>query len=188
MDSIVPVEVIERKIYLIRGQKVMLDKDLAILYCVKPIRLREQVKRNIRRFPDDFMFQLNEKELDSMVSQNAIPSRKYLGGYQPYVFTEQGVAMLRSARAFMLLKGFRPSDGYQHKTVVDFMFHSLGKELKEIVELFDRMRRKRNIFTYEIDISISRTEADNAFDTAVKFVNLIKDIIKKENPQADFGF
>ena len=94
MDSIVPVEVVERKIYLIRGQKVMLDKDLAVLYSVKPIRLREQVKRNIRRFPDDFMFQLNEKEIDSMVSQNAIPSRKYLGGYQPYVFTEQGVAML----------------------------------------------------------------------------------------------
>src|SRR3990172_6698258 len=72
----------------------MLDKDIAVLYGVKPIRLREQVKRNIRRFPDDFMFQLNEKEIDSMVSQNAIPSRKYLGGYQPYVFTEQGVAML----------------------------------------------------------------------------------------------
>ncbi len=68
------------------------------------------------------------------------------------------------------------------------MFHFLGKEFKEIVELFDRMRRKRNIFTYEIDISISRTEADNAFDTAVKFVNMIKDIIKKENPQAEFGF
>jgi hypothetical protein len=50
------------------------------------------------------------------------------------------------------------------------------------------MRRKRNIFTYEIDISISKTEADNAFDTAVKFVNLIKEIIKKENPQIEFGF
>lgn len=94
MKAIVPIEAIERKIYLIRGQKVMLDKDLAVLYGVKPIRLREQVKRNIKRFPEDFMFQLNEKEIDIMVSQNAIPSRKYLGGYQPYVFTEQGVAML----------------------------------------------------------------------------------------------
>lgn len=94
MDAIVPIELIERKIYLIRGQKVMLDKDLAALYGVKPIRLREQVRRNIRRFPQDFMFQLDEKEIGLMVSQNAIPSRKYLGGYQPYVFTEQGVAML----------------------------------------------------------------------------------------------
>jgi len=94
MKALIPAEVIERKIYLILGQKVMLDKDLAVLYGVKPIRLREQVKRNIRRFPDDFMFQLDEKEIDFMVSQNAIPSRKYLGGSQPYVFTEQGVAML----------------------------------------------------------------------------------------------
>lgn len=94
MDVIVPIEAVERRIYLIRGHKVMLDKDLAELYGVKPIRLREQVKRNMRRFPDDFMFQLNKQEIDIMVSQNAIPSRKHLGGYQPYVFTEQGVAML----------------------------------------------------------------------------------------------
>jgi len=79
MEELIPAEVIERKIYLIRGHKVMLDKDLASLYDVKPIRLREQVKRNMKRFPDDFMFQLNDKEIDSMVSQNAIPSRKHLG-------------------------------------------------------------------------------------------------------------
>lgn len=57
----------------------MLDKDLAELYGAKPIRLREQVKRNIKRFPKDFMFQLNDKEIDLMVSQFAIPSRKHLG-------------------------------------------------------------------------------------------------------------
>jgi len=96
MKAIIPHEVIEKRIYLIRGQKVMLDKDLAMLYKVKPIRLREQVKRNIKRFLADFMFKLNEKEIDFMVSQNAIPSRKHLGGYYPYVFTEQGVAMLSS--------------------------------------------------------------------------------------------
>jgi hypothetical protein len=94
MKELIPVEIIEKKIYLIRGHKVMLDKDLASLYDVKPIRLREQVKRNMKRFPDDFMFQLNDQEIDSMVSQNAIPSRKHLGGYNSYVFTEQGVAML----------------------------------------------------------------------------------------------
>jgi hypothetical protein len=94
MKALIPVEVIERKIYFIRGHKVMLDKDLAVLYEVKPIRLREQVKRNLKRFPEDFMFQLDDEEIDFMVSQNAIPSRKHLGGYNPYVFTEQGVAML----------------------------------------------------------------------------------------------
>ncbi|WP_322631699.1 ORF6N domain-containing protein [Pasteurella atlantica] len=72
----------------------MLDKDLAILYGVKNIRLREQVKRNIARFPDDFMFQLTNEKVEYMVSQNAIPSKKHLGGSLPYVFTEQGVASL----------------------------------------------------------------------------------------------
>lgn len=96
MKELIPQEIIEKKIYLIRGQKLMLDKDLAVLYGIKPIRLREQVKRNIKRFPEDFMFQLNEIEINFMVSQNAIPSRKHLGGYSPYVFTEQRVAMLSS--------------------------------------------------------------------------------------------
>ena len=74
----------------------MLDKDLANLYGVKPIRLREQVKRNLDRFPSNFMFQLTEKEVDALVSQNAIPSKKHLGGYLPYAFTEHGVLMLAS--------------------------------------------------------------------------------------------
>jgi hypothetical protein len=94
VSDIISIDIIQQQIFFIRGHKVMLDKDLAVLYGVKPIRLREQVKRNIKRFPDDFMFQLNDQEIDIMVSQNAIPSRKHLGGYQPYVFTEQGVAML----------------------------------------------------------------------------------------------
>jgi hypothetical protein len=82
------------KIYLIRGVKVMLDRDLAGMYDVKPIRLREQVKRNIERFPNHFMFQLSDEEADAMVSQNAIPSRKHLGGSLPYVFSEHGILML----------------------------------------------------------------------------------------------
>ncbi|PKM99623.1 MAG: DNA-binding protein [Elusimicrobia bacterium HGW-Elusimicrobia-2] len=74
----------------------MLDKDLAKLYGVKPIRLREQVKRNKKRFPEDFMIQLTQKELGFVVSHFAIPSKKYFGGALPYVFTEQGVSMLSS--------------------------------------------------------------------------------------------
>lgn len=85
---------IENNIFTIRGVQVMVDRDLAELYGVKAIRLREQVKRNIDRFPDDFMFQLSDDEVEFMVSQNAIPSRKHLGGSLPYVFTEQGVSML----------------------------------------------------------------------------------------------
>ncbi len=93
--SLVPTETIERKIYLIKGMKVMLDSDLADLYEVPTFRLNEAVKRNIKRFPADFMFQLNKKEFANLTSQFAISS---YGGrrYIPYVFTEQGVAMLAS--------------------------------------------------------------------------------------------
>jgi len=94
--GLIPVEIIESKIYLIRGVKVMLDKDLATLYGVKPIALRQQVKRNKDRFPIDFIFQLTQKETENLVSQNVIPSKRSLGGYLPYVFTEHGVAMLAS--------------------------------------------------------------------------------------------
>jgi len=94
------------KIYLVRAKKIMLDKDLAELYEVKPFRLREQVKRNIKRFPENFMFRLTEEETDFMVSQNAIPSKQHLGGHLPYVFTEHGVLMLanilRSERAMKM--------------------------------------------------------------------------------------
>jgi len=72
----------------------MFDSDLALLYEVKPTRLREQVKRNLSRFPTDFMLKLSDQEALYMVSQNAIPSIQHLGGHLPFVFTEQGVAML----------------------------------------------------------------------------------------------
>ncbi len=93
-NELIKPEEIQNRIYTVRGVQVMLDKDLAVFYDVKPIRLREQVKRNINRFPPDFMFQLTEEEAESMVSQNAIPSKQYLGGSLPYVFTEQGVATI----------------------------------------------------------------------------------------------
>jgi hypothetical protein len=88
-----PVKTILSRIYFIRGQKIMIDKDLAELYGVKPIRLREQIKRNKTRFPASFMFQLNRSEALAMVSQNAIPSLRSLGGALPYAFTEHGVIM-----------------------------------------------------------------------------------------------
>ena len=108
MVNIIPVEKIENKILLIRGQKVILDRNLAEFYGVETRILNQAVKRNIERFPKDFMFQLLPMETESLVSQNVIPLRsqnvilkkgnkrglhvKFL----PYVFTEQGVAMLSS--------------------------------------------------------------------------------------------
>ena len=81
-------------IHSIRGVQVMIDRDLALFFEVQTIRLREQVKRNANRFPDDFMFQLTQDEVAELVSQNAIPSKQHLGGYLPYAFTEEGVAAL----------------------------------------------------------------------------------------------
>ena len=92
--GIIPQEVLLSKIYFLRNEKVMLDRDLAVLYGVKGIRLREQLKRNLTRFPKHFMFQLTEIEVEIMVSQNAIPSKGHLGGALPYAFTEHGVLML----------------------------------------------------------------------------------------------
>jgi len=96
MSELVPHEVIENKIFMIRGHKVMLDKDLAMLYGVPTKRLNEQVRRNIKRFPEDFMFRLTNKEKDGVVAKcDHLYDLKY--SYQlPYAFTEQGVAMLSS--------------------------------------------------------------------------------------------
>ena len=95
MSKLVSVELIQNKIYLIRGKRVMLDKNLAFLYGVQTFRLNEQVKRNRKRFPIDFCFQLTKTEFHNLISQNAISS---WGGARklPYAFTEQGVAMLSS--------------------------------------------------------------------------------------------
>ena len=92
---LIPDEVVISKIYLIRNQKVMLDKDLAALYQVETKRLNEQVKRNADRFPEDFMFQLSHEEWRSLRSQIAT-SKKGRGGRRvaPLAFTEHGVLML----------------------------------------------------------------------------------------------
>lgn len=97
MKDVIPVERIEKRILLLRGQKVMLDSALAELYGVTVGRLNEQVRRNASRFPADFMFQLEEGEVKNLRSQFAISSSSYGGRrYLPYAFTEQGVAMLSS--------------------------------------------------------------------------------------------
>jgi hypothetical protein len=87
---------VERRIYLIRGGKVMLDYDLATLYGIETRALKQAVRRNNDRFPGDFMFELTAKEISALVSQNVIPGRGKLGGARPMAFTEQGVAMLSS--------------------------------------------------------------------------------------------
>jgi phage regulator Rha-like protein len=92
----VPDEIIINKIYLIRGQKVMLDKDIAELYGVETKRLKEQVRRNISRFPESFMFELTSEEYISLRSQIATLKKGRHSKYPPFVFTEHGILMLSS--------------------------------------------------------------------------------------------
>ncbi len=87
-------EKIASQIYFIRGEKVMLDFDLASLYGVETRVLKQAVKRNTNRFPSDFMFELSDDEINFLVSQFVIPSKGKFGGARPFAFTEQGVAML----------------------------------------------------------------------------------------------
>ncbi len=94
-DPLIPPERIEQAIYLIRGQKVMLDRDLAVLYGVPTKTLKQAVKRNLKRFPDDFMFVLNDEEFANWRSQFVTSNADRMGlRYAPMAFTEQGVAML----------------------------------------------------------------------------------------------
>ena len=94
--SLIPVEKIASKIFLIRNEKILLDSDLADLYGVETGALKQAVRRNLNRFPSDFMFQLTKKEYQFLRSQIVILKRGQHTKYLPFAFTEQGVAMLSS--------------------------------------------------------------------------------------------
>ncbi len=132
-----PKEVIISKILYLRGEKVMLDLHLAELYGVETRALKQAVRRNLDLFPEDFMFTLSESEVDQVVSQNVIPSKKHIGGSLPYAFTESGVAMLSS-----VLKSKRARD--MNITIMR-AFVALRKMLLNHAELeleIDQIKRK----------------------------------------------
>ena len=155
MNKLVKVSDIKTLIFELRGQKVMLDKDLAAVYGVRPIRLREQVKRNQERFPEDFMFQLNEYEVKMLVSQNAIPSRGSLGGYRPYAFTRNGANMLSTVlrtkkavkRSIHIMRAFSAleeavSKGRRKLVQSPEILKELSVHSKAIMHLFIKDRSK----------------------------------------------
>lgn len=86
------------------------------------------------------------------------------------------------------MKGLRPADGYQHRTIIEFLDNCLGKDYSQIISRFDRMRRKRNIFVYDVGIPVSRTEAEAAIRIASKFIEIMRQMIKKESNQLNFNF
>ena len=145
---------IQKKIYELRGQKVIMDSDLAELYEVETKRLKEAVKRNINRFPDDFMFELTSKEFEDLRTQIASSKR---GGirYMPFAFTEQGIAMLSSVlkspkailvnisimRAFVFIRQYALS----HKDLTNKLNEletRYNKQFKDIYEAMNFLLQK----------------------------------------------
>jgi hypothetical protein len=163
MKPTITVEELERKICLIRGQKVMLDSDLAELYGVTTKRLNEQVRRNAERFPEDFMFQLSSDESESLRSHFATSSLNHGGRrYLPYAFTEHGALMAASVlntpravevslyvvRAFVRLRELiashkdlaRKLDELEKK--YDGQFHVVFEAIRQLMATEDRPRRR----------------------------------------------
>jgi len=154
--DLVSVEVIERRIYLIRSQKVMVDSDLAKLYQVETFNLNKAVKRNLNRFPSDFMFQLTKEEASSLRFQIGISKPEGRGGrrYLPYVFTEQGIAMLSSVlnseravlvniaimRAFVKLREIMSTHrDLAHK--IEALERKYGQHDEQIQVIFDAIKK-----------------------------------------------
>jgi ORF6N domain len=166
----IPEEIITNKIYFIREQKVMLDRDLAVLYNVKNIRLREQVKRNIEKFPEHFMFRLTKEEVEIMLSQNAIPSKRYLGGSLPYVFTEHGILQLANV--------LRSEKATQMSI--------------KIIELFVKMREQlMDNLNIKLEIENIKKKLSNHSKNIELVFNYLDELIeKKENqkPRTEIGY
>ena len=167
-SEILADEVLLNRIYVIRGQKVMPDKDLADLYAVKAIRLRELIRRNPGRFPYNFMFQLSPEEALNMVSQNAIPSKQQLGGTLPYAFTEHGILMLSN-----VLRSER----------------AIGMSIR-IIEIFVKLRETL-LLHKDVSMLVEQVEnkllkQDEKID--VLFTHLRKFIEKEEVPGTRIGY
>lgn len=143
-----PDEVLLNKIYMIRGQKVMLDRDLAELYGVETKRLKEQVKRNIERFPDDFMFELSDLEFNNWRSQIATSNSDKMGlRYKPFCFTEHGVLMLSSV--------LNSPKAIQVNIQIMRVFTSIRKALTDNTELrliIEELRKKTDNNTKNIEV------------------------------------
>ncbi len=128
------VETIVSKIYFIRGERVLLDRDLAALYGVKTKALKQAVRRNIKRFPDDFMFELTKEESLSLRSQNVTLKRGEHSKYLPYAFTEQGVAMLSSVlnSESAIEANIAIMRAFVHLRKLAFSYEVIERKLREI--------------------------------------------------------
>jgi len=157
MTKIIPQKLIEDKIFIIRNQKVMLDKDLAEFYGVYTKRLNEQVKRNKKRFPEAFMFQLNKEEFESLRSQIATSNR---GGrrYLPYVFSEYGALMLANVLAS------RQAIDASIQIIETFVkLREFAYTHKELVQKINQLERKYDRHDYKIQKLFDKTREIPSF-------------------------
>lgn len=141
------LQLIQSRIFEIRGYRVMLDVHLAELYGVETRALKQSVKRNKSRFPPDFLFELSAPEIEALVSQSVIPSKSHFGGATPFAFTEQGVAMLSSVlrsskaievnisimRAFVLVRQHL-MDYNDLKTQIEKLEREMNRKFRDINE------------------------------------------------------
>ena len=165
--ALVPTEIIENRILLIRGQKVMLSFHLATLYDVEPRALIQAIKRNINRFPDDFMFQLSQEEYKILKSQFVISSWGGRRGY-PYAFTEQGIAMLSSVL------------NSERAIQVNIAIMRIFVKLKQMILNHKDLSAK----LVELERKIERHDED-----IIAIFNAIRQIIKEEGkPKPKIGF
>jgi hypothetical protein len=165
METVASLETIAEKIYIVRGQKVMLDRNLAELYEVETRVLKQAVRRNIKRFPDDFMFELTKDEEMSLRSQNVILKRGGHSKYLPFAFTEQGVAMLST-----VLKSER---AVQVNIQIMRIFIKMRRMIVQHDELQKEMRELRK-------------ETDQRF--RIVFETLDKLLTIEEKPKRRIGF
>lgn len=129
-----------------------------------------------------------EKVIKS-AEKNLKVSKKLLSIDEGHAYETAYTAMLHAARAFVFVKGYRPTANFQHKTVVGFTAHFLGDRYKALIEKFDYMRKNRNNFIYEPwKVHISMTDAESALKSACEFIGIIKEEIKKEHPQKYLEF
>lgn len=161
-NQIIPVDNIQNRIFNIRGIQVILDRDLAILYQTDTRTLKQAVKRNIDRFPTDFMFELTDSDINSMVSQVVIPSKSYFGGAKPFAFTEQGVAMLSAV--------IRTPIAINISLQIIRAFVKMRKLMTENTILFQRIDR----------VELKQIEADQKFEQVFK-------ALESRQPQPDKG-
>lgn len=123
------------------------------------------------------------KALLLSASKNIFAAEKNLSIDEEACYTLAYNAMLKTARALVFLQGFRPSDGQQHKTTIEVAGEILGKEFSELIHMFDKMRKKRNQFTYDPMLPLSLTEAKSALRTADDFYRKVKGFLDKKYPQ-----